>query len=339
MERKKHLKSSNLVMKTLTDHWVSCCVYVAAKLTIADQLVDAPQHISALALANNCHEGALYRVLRALASNGVFTETTTGTFAMTDTASSLLSNGPESGRSFLLAELGEFYHPWGNLLHSVKTGEVAFDNYYKFNLWQYYNANPEEGVNFNQAMSQLTRYVDKSIIEAYDFSVADTIVDIGGGSGALLSAVLEVAPGSKGILFDQPEVAREAAARFVANGLSDRCIAQGGSFFDAVPAGADLYMMKYILHDWSDENVIRILTSCAVAMKTGSKLLVIDSVIPEDNEPNIGKLMDVNMLVVTGGRERTAVEFDYLFKETGFLINRIIELHELDFNLIETVKI
>lgn len=195
------------MLHIIANHWISCCVYTAAKLNIADHLADGPRDINFLANVTSTHGPSLYRVLRALASEGIFRETEPETFALTTDAIGLLEDAPGTMKHFILAELGDFYAPWGQLLYSVQTGKPAFDHYYEMNLWAYYTGHETAGLNFMQAMTRLTQFSDKAIAEAYDFSAFQTIVDIGGGNGALLMHILRAVPDLQGIVFDEPYVA------------------------------------------------------------------------------------------------------------------------------------
>ncbi|WP_315821354.1 methyltransferase [Paraflavitalea speifideaquila] len=197
------------MLQVLEYHWYSCCVFVAAKLNISDHLYNGPRSVEALASATGTHAPSLYRVLRALASKGIFEEIGTAVFSLTPDATALLSDAPGTMKHFILAEHGELYNPWGQLLHTVQTGGTAFDQYYKMDLWQYYATNEEAGVNFMQAMTRLTQYSEKAIVEAYDFSRLNTLVDIGGGNGGLLMSIAKSAPQLKGIVFDAPYVAEK----------------------------------------------------------------------------------------------------------------------------------
>lgn len=327
------------MLQVIAHHWLSCCVFVAAKLNIADLLVNGPKSVAALAEATGCHAPSLYRLMRALASEGIFEETLPGTFAMTADATGLLSDAPGTMKYFVLAELGDFYQPWGALLHSIRTGETAFDHYYKMDVWQYYSTHPEEARTFMQAMTRLTEYTDKAIVAAYDFSVFRSMVDVGGGNGSLLMSIARSAPDLKGIVFDAPYVVEKTREAIEAAGMSGQCTASGGDFFEEVPAGSDAYIMKYILHDWHDEDAIRLLRTCHKAMKKGSKLLAVDAVIPPGNKPHPGKFMDINMIVATGGRERTAAEFSQLFQSAGLRFNRVIDLALPDISIVEGEKV
>lgn len=228
----------------ISGFWVSQMVLVAAKLGLADLITDQPKTTAELAQASGTHAPSLYRVLRGLASVGVFTEDPQGRFISTPVAETLRRDAPGSLRAFAMAELGqEHFKAWGNLLHSVRTGEIAFDNLFGQSAWEYYAENPEDAAVFNDSMTGLTEMVNGAVIPAYDFSGFGKIVDIGGGHGALLAAILKANMAAHGVLFDLPHVADGAAARFAAEGVSDRCEIVSGDFFKAVTPGGDAYVM------------------------------------------------------------------------------------------------
>lgn len=326
------------MMQMITGFWTSCCIYSAAKLNIADHLKDGPQTADQLAETTHSDAGALYRVLRALSSVGVFRENAQGEFELTPLGSTLQSDTPGSMKAMAIAQLGDHFNAWGNLMYSIKTGQISFDNIEGMSVWKYYELHPEEGVNFIKAMSGLTGAVIQHVLPAYDFSTFKTIVDIGGGNGALLTAVLDKAPQASGIVFDEEYVVEETKKLLKQKGYDNRCGTAAGSFFDFIPANADAYLMKLVLHDWNDEQCVQILTHCSNAMKPSSKLLVLDAVIPEGNEPHPGKFMDINMLAMTGGRERTEKEFAQLFAQAGLTLSRIIPTHSPMFSIIEVIK-
>jgi ubiquinone/menaquinone biosynthesis C-methylase UbiE len=224
------------------------------------------------------------------------------------------------------------------LLYSIKTGKTAFDQVEGMPVWKYYETHPEEGQNFMKAMTGLTGAVIKNVIPEYDFSSMDTIVDVGGGNGALLMAVLNTAPQARGIVFDEEYVVEKTKEELSKKGFDDRCTVAGGSFFDFVPKDADAYLMKMVLHDWNDEQSLQILNNCRQAMKPGSKLLVIESVLPEEDTAHPGKYMDINMLAMTGGMERTEKEFADLFQKAGLKLSRVIHTHSPLFSIIEATR-
>lgn len=323
------------MMQLITGFWNSCCIYAAAKLDVADHLKSGPKNASQLAEATHSHAPSLYRVLRALSSVGVFSENEQQQFELTPLGSTLQSDAPGSMKAMAIAQLGDHFNAWGNLVYSVKTGNTSFDHIEGMSVWKYYETNPDEGVNFMKAMSGLTGAVIMNVLPEYDFSGFKSIVDVGGGNGALLMAVLDKAPQATGTVFDEEYVIDETKKILKAKGYDQRCDTAGGSFFDFIPAGADAYLMKMILHDWNDEQCLHILSNCHKAMKPGSKLLVLEAVIPEGNVPHPGKFMDINMLAMTGGRERTAHEFGSLLSQAGLQLTRIIPTHSPMFSIIE----
>jgi ubiquinone/menaquinone biosynthesis C-methylase UbiE len=253
-------------------------------------------------------------------------------------AETLRRDAPGSMRAFAMAELGqEHFIAWGNLLHSVKTGEIAFDNHFGQPVWEYYAAHPEDAAVFNDAMTGLTEMVNAAVVPAYDFSGFRKIVDVGGGHGALLAAILKSNPAARGVLFDLPHVAEGAEARLVAEGVRDRCEIASEDFFKSVTEGGDAYVMKFIIHDWDDEKSVAIMKNIHRAMADGGKLLVIEQIVPEDNSPAFAKFIDINMLVMTGGRERTEKEFAELFAAAGFRLTRVVPTKS-PFCVIEAVR-
>lgn len=313
------------IFQLFTSFWTSRAVYVAAKLGLADLVQEGPRTAAELAEATGTHAPSLYRVLRALASTGIFVEDEQGRFATTPVADLLRSGVPGSLRSSAISELGEdHYEAWGNVLHSVKTGGIAFDDHFGKPVWQYYAENPKIARTFNDSMTGLTRTVEDAVVGSYDFSAFRKVVDIGGGHGSFLASILKANPTAEGVIFDAPQVIEGAEARFRQQGVEGRCAAVGGDFFEQVPSGGDLYTLKWILHDWDDERSVAILKNCHRAMGPNARVLIVDAVIPPRNEPSLGKFMDLNMLVMTGGRERTEAEFRELLASAGFRLTRVI---------------
>jgi SAM-dependent methyltransferase len=326
------------MMQMITGFWVSCCVYTAARLNVAKHLAEAPMSAEELATATESHAPSMFRLLRALAGVGVLSRNAEGKFELTPLGDTLRPGVPGSMRAMALAQLGDHYKAWGELQHSVKTGEVAFDHVEGMPVWKYYETHPEHGLNFMQAMTGLTQAVIMNIVPAYDFSRFGTIVDVGGGNGALLAAVLEAAPRARGIVFDEDYVVKETAKRLAQGGLNGRLAVAAGSFFDDAVPEADAYLLKMILHDWDDEKSVDILRNVARSLKPGGKVLVLESVIPESDQPHPGKLMDINMLAMTGGRERTEAEFAALFQRAGLRLSRVVHTHSPLFSVIEAVE-
>ena len=313
------------ILQIITGFWSSRAVHVFAKLGIPDLLQSGPKTTQELASATKMHAPSLYRVLRALASIGFVKAGEDGRFEQTPLSEILVTDAPGSLRWLTISELGQEHFPaWGNLMHSVKTGEIAFDNFFGVDVWKYFEQNPEDAAVFNNAMSGITAATNEEITSLYDFSSFGRVVDIGGGHGGLITSILQSNPNLKGTLFDAPQVIEGARPRIEAAGLAERCETIGGDFFKAVPAGGDAYVMKWIIHDWEDEKAITILKNCRNQMARNGKLIIIDSVVPENNEPDFSKFVDLNMMVMTGGKERTEKEFAQLLSAAGFRLLRVI---------------
>jgi len=326
------------MLNMISGFWTSCCIYNAAKLDIADLLTDGAKSVGKLAEITHSDAPSLYRLLRALASVGIFAENEKGEFSNTPLSDTLKDGVPGSMKAMAKAQLGDHYNAWGHLMYSIKTGGISFDKAEGMSIWEYYESHPEEGVNFMKAMTGLSDASVMNVLPAYDFSGFKTITDVGGGNGALLMGILNTAKDTTGIVFDQQYVISETKKNLAAKGLASRCSAEEGDFFVSVPAGADAYLMKMVLHDWNDEQSVAILKNCAKAMKPASKLLVIEAVIPEGNTPHPGKFMDINMMAMTGGRERTENEFTALFTKAGLKLNKVIHTHSPMFSIVEAIK-
>ena len=309
----------------ITGFWMSRAVFIVAKLGIADLLQSGPKSVEELARATETHAPTLYRVLRAMASIGVVKADGDGRFALTPLSETLVTGVPGSVRWFIISELGQEHYPaWGNLMHSVKTGEIAFDNHFGVDIWEYFAQNPEDAALFNDSMSGMTAAANEAIMSAYDFSSFNKIVDVGGGHGGLITSILQQNPQATGVLYDSRVVIEGALPRLEAAGIADRCEAVAGDFFQEVPAGGDAYVMKWIIHDWDDEKAIRILKNCRSRMKPDGRLIIVDCVVPDNDEPDFSKTFDLNMLVMTGGKERTAAEFQELLAAAGLKLLRVI---------------
>jgi hypothetical protein len=314
------------LLPLLVGAWVSQAIYVAAKLGIADFLAEGPRTTAELAGSAQVNEGALYRVLRALASLEIFEECDGGRFALTPLAECLRSDVPGSLRAFAVM-LGEPEHrrAWDDVLHSVRTGEPAFDHIFGVPHFQYFSANAAAAQIFNEGMASRASVENDAIVAAYDFSKSSTVVDVGGGQGTLLAEMLREAPQLSGVLFDLPHVIAAKRSKAQEN-KEPRLQFREGNFFESVPPGGDLYVLKKIIHDWDDVRATSILRNCAAAMSDKARLLVIDPVIPPGNEHSFNKLLDLMMLVWTsGGRERTEREHRALLGKAGLETLRVIE--------------
>lgn len=313
------------MLQIVSGFWISRAVYVIGKLGIADLLQSGPKTAEELATATDSHAPSLFRILRALVSVGVLNSAEGGRFAQTPLSETLVTDAPNSLRWFAISELGQEHYPaWGNLMHSVKTGEIAFDNFFGADVWNYFQQNPEDAAIFNNSMSNMTAAANEAITSVYDFSQFGTIVDIGGGHGGLITSILKQNPEVKGVLFDSAQVIEGARPKIEAAGLANRLDTVAGDFFKSVPAGGDAYIMKWIIHDWDDEKSNTILRNCRSRMRANGKLILVDSVVPETDEPHFSKFIDLNMLVMTGGKERTEKEFAELLDAAGFKLLRVI---------------
>jgi hypothetical protein len=299
--------------------WVSRAISVAAKLGIADLLDGAGYDCAVLAEATKTRPDTLYRLMRALASVGIFAEDDAGRFHLTPMADGLRSDSPASLRDYAIL-LGEewYWRSWGQLLHGVQSGDSALEHVLGMQVFDYLARSPEAGRVFDAAMTSRGNLEDRAIASAYDFG-GGTIVDVGGGRGSLLAAILRGNPDPRGILFDLPAVEARARELLGTAGLLSRCELVAGDFFKDVPAGGDLYLMKKIIHDWDDARAQRILANCRTAMGKHGRLLLMEQVILPGNAPSLGKLMDLQMLVMTpGGRERTEAQYCSLLAAAGF---------------------
>ncbi|HEY0320433.1 MAG TPA: methyltransferase [Pyrinomonadaceae bacterium] len=314
------------MIEMMSGFWVSRVIYIAAKLGLADELKDNRKTAAELAESTNTHAPSLYRVMRALAGVGLLVEDDEKRFSLTPLGATLRSDAPVSLRALATSELGEIHYPsWGALLHTVQTGETAFDHVFGMNCWEYFAKNPENAKIFNQSMTELTRMVEAAITEGYDFSSFNKIVDLGGGHGSLLASILKKNPSLNGLLFDAPQVIEGAKQRMKDEGLTERCEVNGGNFFEAVPAGGDVYIMKHIIHDWADRESLVILKHIRSVIPENGKLILFEQVVPEGNEPHLSKFADLVMMVMNGGRERTSEEWRALFEAGGFKLARIIQ--------------
>jgi ubiquinone/menaquinone biosynthesis C-methylase UbiE len=313
------------MMQLISGFWISRAICVFAQLGLADQMTNEARPVAELATITDTHAHSLRRLLRALATIGVLNEVGEDKFSLTPLSETLRTDVPGSLCSTAVSELGgENYAAWGELLHSVKTGEVAFDHVFGMNLWESLERNPEDARIFNDSMSRATAETNEAILASYDFSGIRKLVDVGGGHGTLITSILTRYPEMKGVVFDAPSVIEGARSRIDAAGLSDRCEAAAGDFFIKLPQGPDAYILKWILHDWNDERARTILRNCRSVITSDGKLILVEMVIPPGREPHFGKFIDLNMMVITGGLERTEEEFEQLLTESGFKLVRVI---------------
>mgnify|MGYP000515864804 CR=1 FL=1 len=310
---------------------------VAAELRIADLIHDGRKGVEELAEATGAHPRSLYRVLRALASIGIFTETSPRMFDNTPISALLRSGTPDSMRNTAIFMAAPWhYNVFSNMMHSVMTGESAWEKTHGQGCFEWFWTHPEPAHIFNNCMSELSYGAAPPLVEAYDFSGISTLADIAGGHGYLLSQILKANPGMRGILFDTGSVLDGADALLEHEGVSERVEKVSGDFFQEVPA-ADAYIMKHIIHDWDDQRAVMIMKNIHRAMIGDGKLLLAEMIVPEGNTPHPSKSLDLEMLVSPGGVERTEEEYRELFAAAGFRLNRIVPTRS-PFSVLEGVK-
>jgi len=318
-------KPQQTMLDLITGYWVSQMVFVAASLGIADVLAKGPKTSKAIAEQVGAHAPFVHRLLRALASVGVFAETPNGRFRLTPAAATLRSGVPGSLRDFALMMVDDYnWAGWGALLHGVRTGGVAFEHVQGQRFFEYLVAHPEKERRFSASMASISGPENDAVARAYPFGRFGRLVDVGGAHGHLLATILRRNRKLRGVLYDQPQVVAGATASGLHAGLDDRIEVTGGDFFASVPAGADGYMMKYIVHDWDDDRCVRLLELCREAMAPGGRVLVIENVIDPGNRPGWAKLLDINMLALLTGKERTKAEFRDLFARAGLRLRRVV---------------
>ena len=314
-------------------------LYVAAKLGLADALKNGPRTSDELAERVGVDPKSLYRVMRALASLRIFHETDSGQFELAELGKYLQSDGKDSLRAAAIMMGEEWYwRPYGELLHSTQTGQTAFEKVFGTTLFDYCASHRDAYQTFNAAMAELTGPYTEAVASAYDFSRTDRVVDVGGGTGSLISAILRASPATRGVLFDVPAVAEEARRHLKEAGLEQRCEVVSGDFFEAVPDGGDAYVLKGVIHDWDDERAIVILKNCREAIRTDGKLLLVEWDIPAGSTSSAGKLTDITMLAITGGVERTIAEYEAILQASRFKLSRVVPTRD-QMNIVEAVPI
>lgn len=323
----------------LTGKWISQAISTAVELGIPERLSKGARRCRDIATDAGVPEDGLYRLLRALSSLGLFAEGRGRRFKLTTMGELLRNDSPESLAGFArLMGHDVTWRPWGLLSYSLKTGLPAFDEVFGAPLFEYFSTHPEAAAVFDRAMTSISATQANATAAAYDFRGIATLMDVAGGHGLLLATVLRRHKTMRGVLFDLPHVAAGAAATFTRFGVADRVRVETGDFFKTLPPGADAIIMKYILHDWDDKSAIRILETCHRALGPRGKVLIVDAVVPPGNSPHYGKLLDLNMLVLTPrGRERTKAEFKELVGKAGFRLARVIAT-DSPLSIVEAVK-
>ena len=305
--------------------WVAAAVYAAAKLGIADHLADGARSAAELAPVTGMHAPSLHRFMRTLAGFGILAEGEAQRFALTPLGEALKTGAPGAARSALIAFGGPaFWRGWEEIIYSLETGKPGFEKVWGMPLFDYLGQHPDAASHFSGAMVGFHGSEPPTVAEAYDFSGIETVVDVGGATGNMLSAVLARHPHLRGVLFDLPHVVRDAPAFLKARGVDARVTIDAGSFFERVPSGGDAYLLSHVIHDWSEEQCLTILGHCRAAMRPDGRLLIIETVLPEGNVPHQGKLQDLVMLVFPGGQERTEAEYAALLGKAGFRLRRVV---------------
>ncbi len=322
----------------IDSYQVSQAISVAATLGIADLLSEASRSTDELASITGAHPPSLRRLLRALTTVGVFTEETDGRFALTplaellrtDRHGALRDSAVQSGQAYMWAA-------WGHLMHSVMTGGSAFQHVHGMSAWEYRKHHQAAGERFDDAMTASAQEVAASILAAYSFADVGRVVDVGGGQGASIAAILVAHPALRGVLFDQRHVVNGAHRLLRDAGVSDRCEVEAGDFFEAIPEGGNVYILKGILHDWNDADAVQILRTCRNAMDAQAKLILVEQVIPRDHiAERFTLFMDLHMLTIHGASERTSDDFAELLAWAGFRLMRILPT-QTSLNLLEAI--
>jgi SAM-dependent methyltransferase len=315
-----------LLMSLITGRFMTQSLGVVAELRIADQLEDGPLDADELARRTGAHGPSVYRLLRALSMVGLFTEHEGQRFSLTPAGELLRTDAPGSlaGMARFMSQ-GWHAQAWAAMPESVRTGEPGFIKAFGTPMFKWFVDHPTEAQIFHEAMTGFSGALAQAVLAAYDFSRFATIADIGGGHGTLLAAILAKTPGAKGTVFDLPQVVQGAQPILEKAGVAARCQTIGGDFFASVPAGFDAYVLKHIIHDWSDAAAAKILRQCAAGLNPGGRVLLVEMVVPPPGVPSFAKMLDLEMLVMTeGGRERTEPELRALFAESGLELERIV---------------
>jgi hypothetical protein len=312
------------LMRLILSKWISKPIYAAAELGIADLLAPGPMSIEELARLTRTRPDPLYRLLRALAGVGIFSEAEDRSFRLTPMASLLRSGSLRSTALSFNSEWND--RAWLHLLQGLRSGATPFEEAFGESFSEWLEANPHDAQLLREANSGRAGQYQRAVCEGYDFSRFTTLTDLGGGCGTLLREILVANPRLLGTLADLPSALPEAGKTMEAGGVGDRCTVVDCDFFRSVPAGSDAYILANVLHDWPDERAGLILENCRRAMGPGSTLLIIEMIVPPGNEPSAAKLLDLEMLVVTGGRERTEDEFRRLLAAAGLSLGRVLPI-------------
>jgi SAM-dependent methyltransferase len=317
------------LLELMNGYWITQSIAVAADLGVADELASGPRPIEDVASAVGADPDALGRLARALAMLGVLDEQPDGRYALTPLGDCLRDDVPGSLRALARMRGSDWqWRSWRALGHSVRTGETAFDHVHGMPMFDYLvGQDRAAGELFDRAMISHATQMHTAAAAAYDFAAHKLVVDVGAGYGTLLQAVLGRYDGLRGVAFDLPPVAAGTRERLAAAGLAERCEVVAGDFFESVPSGGDAYLLSHIVHDWDDERAVAILGNCRRAMADDARLLVLEMVVPDGPEPHFSKLLDLEMLVQLGGRERTLAEYRGLLGAAGFELAEVVPTH------------
>jgi SAM-dependent methyltransferase len=333
-----------LLRRLIGSYRITHAIKAAAQLGIADHLGERPQSADELADRLHANPQALYRLLRTLVGIGLLADAGDGLFALTPVGACLRSDAPDGMRAWALCEGAEYYQgAWMNLTHAIQTGETAFEHTHGTSFYQYLARHPETGHDFSRAMLDYARLIAEAVVACYDFAGVRRVVDIGCSHGRLLSAILRANPTVSGVLFDRPEIIERTGESIRGTELAARAEMVAGDFFESLPAGGDLYILSRILMDYDDERSVRLLRNCHRAMGPGGRVLIVQLLMPEQGGPPDERLFeaavsDLNMLVLTGGRERTEGEYRTLLGRAGFRLSRVVPSRAL-VSLIEGERI
>ena len=313
------------LVQMATAHWMSHILYAAAKLNLADHLAQGPKPADELAALTKTHAPSLRRFMRTLAHLGLVAEQGRAQFALTPLGEALKTGAPGAARSAILTLASPWMTSgWERLLESVQTGRPGLEQALGMPIFDWLAQRPEEASLFSETMVSFHGAEPAAVAVAYDFSNMATIIDVGGATGNLLSAILGKYPRSRGILYDLPHVVRDAPKLIHGRGLADRVAIEAGSFFERVPEGGDVYLLSHIIHDWTEEQCLTILGHCRRVMKPTSRVLIVEMVLPAGNEPHPGKMLDMMMLVGPGGQERTEPEYRALLDNAGLHLTKVV---------------
>jgi hypothetical protein len=348
-ERAQRLARSQRMNQLLCGFQISAAIGAVAGLGVADALANAPARSTDLADSLGADARSLERVLQALTDVGIFEKLADGRFALTSLGETLRTDVPGSMRRAAMLWTEEWHwRAYGHLASSVRTGEAGMRAAHGSNYWEYLAQHPETAATINDMMSSASMLRAQALARTYDFSKVERLVDVGGGEGGLLCAVLQAYPHLRGVVFDLPSVTAGARERLLEAGLAERAEVVGGDFFEGVPRGADAYVLSWVLHDWDDESALRILKICRAAIQKAGRLLVVEMVLPSPDElrspqadylEQLAKVTDLEMLAVVGGRERTRAEYGQLLAQAGFALTQVLPLESMPWSVVEAAPI